>query len=296
MLLSVPSKTFLSGEYNVLFGGSSLIINTEKRFFLEYTKSDTKKIDGIKRKSPAGRLISMFPQVFSKCFIKFHDNYSKSGGFGASSAQFVMCYKVYSMLTGQTISIPQFLKIYKICASNNDNINNVEQSISPSGADCVSQFIGNITYFNSKNNTTNQLNWPFEEFDFLIFKTLKKTITHRHLLRLRKFDTQLLELNTLYIYKGLISKNINYLSKGITGFYHTLKSHNLVSNNTKLIIKHLKTIEGFVAAKGCGALGSDTIIVIVKKEMAENFITSIDSNVLSYCASSKNLSNGLMIQ
>ena len=60
MKLSIPSKTFLVGEYNVLFGGSAVLIATEPSFAIENNH--------------------------------INDPYNGNGGFGLSGAKFIASY------------------------------------------------------------------------------------------------------------------------------------------------------------------------------------------------------------
>lgn len=60
MKLSIPSKTFLLGEYNVLYGGSAVLIATEPSFVIENND--------------------------------IYDPYKGSGGFGLSGAKFIAAY------------------------------------------------------------------------------------------------------------------------------------------------------------------------------------------------------------
>ena len=57
--LSVPSKTFLTGEYAVLSGGESLVVNTSPRFELHVTsRRNGQPVEAYIGESPAGNLDS----------------------------------------------------------------------------------------------------------------------------------------------------------------------------------------------------------------------------------------------
>jgi hypothetical protein len=56
------------------------------------------------------------------------------------------------------------------------------------------------------------------------------------------------------------------LAKGIQKFFYLLKEKNLVVNQTIQIVDQLLKIEGVKAAKGCGALCADTILVVFEKQ------------------------------
>lgn len=80
MKLSIPSKTFICGEYNVLLNGTGIVIATEPSFIM----SDTQVV---------------------------YDPYSNTGGFGLSGAKFLSAYLNNRNLSN--ISIFHMLKTFK---------------------------------------------------------------------------------------------------------------------------------------------------------------------------------------
>ena len=52
-LFSAGSKTFLVGEYSVLFGGSAVVLVTPPRFELRVKSGETNLV-GVEKDSPAG--------------------------------------------------------------------------------------------------------------------------------------------------------------------------------------------------------------------------------------------------
>ena len=93
VILSAPSKTFLTGEYGVLAkGGQSLVVNTYPLFELHIAPKGNRACWGIHKKSPAGTWIQNNPNDFEDIGITFVDPHQGRGGFGASTAQFLMVY------------------------------------------------------------------------------------------------------------------------------------------------------------------------------------------------------------
>src|SRR5690606_39000184 len=110
-----PSKTFLLGDYLSLLGGPALLLNTEPRFqgLLESIQPTVKssaiadKIQaiepypGIHPQSPAGKFLQRHASDFADCNLTFFDPHQGAGGFGASSAQFLMVYALWSLKTSR---------------------------------------------------------------------------------------------------------------------------------------------------------------------------------------------------
>lgn len=96
-LISAPSKTFLLGEYAVLKGGAGLLLNTEPRFELRlrFRENAEPKCVGIKLESPAGQLLKDTRMLFDSFDVEFRDPHRGQGGFGASSAQFLMVFSFF---------------------------------------------------------------------------------------------------------------------------------------------------------------------------------------------------------
>src|ERR1700729_3734074 len=99
MKITIPSKTFLLGDYISLLGGPVLVLNTEPVFqcLLEKSSGDQTipHYFGIHPESTAGKFIQRFANDFAGYDLTFFDPHQGAGGFGASSAQFVMVYKLW---------------------------------------------------------------------------------------------------------------------------------------------------------------------------------------------------------
>ncbi len=251
-IITAKSKTFLIGEYCVLFGGSSIILTTKPEFKLVIkTNKRESKITGISEQSPAFLFYIKYKNVFKNLNIEFIDPYKGSGGLGASSAQFTTLYKLYLSLTQRNLEINSFLKEYKHFAGK------------ASGADCVSQIYNHHIYFNSKNNITKNLEWNFKNIDFAIFKTNFKTTTHLHLSQLDD-NLNISELN-IYVEnakQSFVNKDSDCLISNVNLFFSSLKELGLVLDKTNELIKIFMNLKGVFAAKGCGAMCSDTILII----------------------------------
>ncbi|MDR2724163.1 MAG: hypothetical protein LBB25_03095 [Holosporaceae bacterium] len=271
MNLFVGSKTFLVGEYSVLFGGSAIILVTLPEFKLQVTKGKT-NLKGIDQESPAYCFYELHD--FCNFSMEFVDPHKKSGGFGASSAQFVMLYQLCLKLTHRRFDINLFLREYQ-------DLSQKKNSIKPSGADCIAQYYNHHIFFNAQTNVVEKLEWKFPQLDFIILKTKHKVVTHLHLEKLVPFDIEKLQNLTLNVKKSFLNNDEELLIKSVQGFFDSLKKYNLVIDQNIEAVDKLLRIDGIKAAKGCGAMGADTIIVIFekrKKNTLLNFLQSDDAN------------------
>ncbi|MCB0406704.1 MAG: hypothetical protein KDD34_00795, partial [Bdellovibrionales bacterium] len=177
--LTAPSKTFLVGEYAILHGGHALLANTEPRFEVIISTPGEGRCENIHPNSPAGQWARTHREAFEKIDFQFIDPHQGRGGFGASSAQFLLAWAwslldqvPFSRLT-EGLDLSQILKDYHSLFE--------EKSTRPSGGDVVAQSIGGICQVATAPLTMTEKSWPFKDLDFLIIPTGKKINTHKHL-------------------------------------------------------------------------------------------------------------------
>jgi mevalonate kinase len=265
MIFSAKSKTFLLGEYAVLWGGSAIVLITEPEFQLivEKNAGNSYQLDGIDEGSPAFLFFTQHRDTFQNLRLRFCDPHNGSGGFGASSAQYVLLHQLYRQLTYSPWNIKQFLDEYR---------KHCRQSVKPSGADCIAQQENQHVYFNSASNHVEHLNWNFDDLDFAILKTGIKVKTHVHLQQLHRMDVA--DLNNIVekVRESFGDGNSSLLIKNISIFSHLLTEKKLVMDEICHLVSQLLKIKGVLAAKGCGALSADTIIVIFDKRDRENIL------------------------
>lgn len=284
MIFTAKSKTFLLGEYVVRSGGSSIVLATNPEFQLVCEKSDGASFAGLKNcdvASPAREFYDLHAKTFEGLCISFIDPYKKSGGLGASSAQFTLLYKLFLQLTGGSFNTSQFLHEYKSLKCNLKS--------NPSGADCVCQFNNQHTYFDSAAQIYENILWCFFDIDFAVFKSNVKISTSKHLEECGEIlNDDLFSLNQCVksAYCSFIANDSQMLADSVNKFYHILESNNLVIKSTKQIVSCMKNIGAVLAVKGCGALLADTIVVIFRKNCFEAIAKQAVKMELTYVASS----------
>lgn len=300
VILSCPSKTFLLGEYAVLVGAPAYILCTEPRFSLEV--SDNCALYDVASTlfhplSPAGIFVKANENFFANYSFRFYDPHNGSGGFGASSSQFLMLYSFYYWVKNnknlQEIYLNQNLKslltTFRDCAWKNIGV-------PPSGADIAAQLSGYFCYFSQSTPCAVNKNWPFKNLAFYLVRTGIKQATHTHL--------ESLHVNTFDLLKNLVCnlKNIIYLNnendfiKLTTEYQAELFRLKLTSPFTIELLNKLMENKSILAAKGCGAMGADVIAVFFQrndKEKIQNYLQTIN---LSIVADESQLSQGLTLE
>ncbi len=264
--LSVPSKTFLLGEYLILLDGGALVLTTTPRFRLRVFESD-RASHGFHAKSPAGLL--MKGQVMQNRFFEFLDPFSGSGGMGASSAQFVL---VEAYLNSP--KLPKALDWQSIYQKFRSLSSHQEAWYRPSGGDVVSQFAGGLTYFKPIQNDLKSLNWQFDDLEFSLFKTSQKLATHEHL---KDIKAQLIEFQSSNLFaiateaiaqatQAIQVKSSESFVEAFRLFADVLVQLELVSELTGQVLGQIKNWPEVLAAKGCGAMGADVVCVLHKPQ------------------------------
>ena len=261
MNFTAGSKTFLVGEYNVLFGGSCVVLITHPEFSLSLT-AGAKSIRGIPKSSPGYRFYENHADVFKNFSINFNDPHFCAGGFGASSAQYALLYKAYLKISENEFSIEKFLDEYHKLAEPN-------QKVLPSGADCLAQFFNHSIYYNSAKKIVEKIDFNFSNIAFRIFKTKTKVRTHEHLRELSNIDTTNLSKFSDLVYKSILTSNEQSFCENLQEFFQELQKLNLVCAETSFMVSQILQIPGVRAAKGCGARSADTILVVVDKNYEE---------------------------
>lgn len=286
LVYSVPGKTFIAGEYLAVQEGPALIFLSKPVFDTVISKG-TGQVEGIHPDSPAGLFISKNPEVFKDVNIKFKEAYAGKGGFGASTAQFLA---VYSFSQGEADIDPlQMLEDYYEVSWDG-------QGARPSGADLVGQLCGGLTFFKKRTNFLDVQEWPFKDIEFHLVHTGNKIATHEHLKSLGPFDSRNLEKAFETIYKSFSYRNSLEFCRGITAYRQELANLNFTCEQTLSLLQEIDLIEGVKAAKGCGALGADVVLIITEKSKSKELEKYCQTKGLSILTHSKNLSEGLTVK
>jgi len=283
--LSVPGKTFLVGEYLALDGGPSIILATEPRFVLRAAKRQRRssaagRPHSFAGASPAGRLYVRHDSDFSGWSFRFEDPHRGAGGLGASSAQFLLMYNWLmktAALQPDLYDWQRLLEEYRVCAWNGEGH-------PPSGADVVAQAVGGVCEFDGRRLTARRLEWSFSSLSFSLLRTGVKLATHEHLKRAKDAPYELLRETVARASRALLERDEKGLVAAVGRYGEILVGAELTAESTLGLLSALKSqVPGVRAAKGCGAMGADVILVLHDRERAAGVADWAKSKGLEVC-------------
>lgn len=251
-----PGKTFLLGEYYVTQAGEAYVIALEPSFHLEHEFSFQPALLNIHPDSPAGKFVKDHLDFFYQFKLTFVDPYYGMGGFGASTAQFLLVYQLYS--AEKNLNLKSLLDYYLQYAWNG-------QGIIPSGADLLAQAVNHFCYINKEIFEIKKLDWPFPNLELHIVHTNHKTPTHSHLANLENLNTSRLKNIFQEAKNAFELSDAEKFCWAINDYQSELTAMGLVSNNTLKLLEKFNVQSEILAAKGCGAMGADTLLLITAR-------------------------------
>ncbi len=153
---SVPSKTFLIGEY-YCHHGRALVVNTTPRF--EWRKNSLAfwNSDGFR---PAARLARLYQH--SGQGLEFFDPHDGQGGFGASSAEYLML--------AASLNLSDIFHLYRD--------HTVWQNYRNSGCDLLAQKAGYLCEVGFGQSRVLAKTWPFEDLKLFLVRNGIKLGSH----------------------------------------------------------------------------------------------------------------------
>lgn len=265
---TIPAKTFLVGEYAALQGHPAIVLTTHPSF--EVSLIDTPCLEGIHPDSPAGRFWAQFG--IKDKGLSFTDPYGGLGGLGASSAQFLGAYLHVCADRDIKLDLQHLLSTYETVAW--DGV-----GLKPSGYDVLAQYAGRCVYVS---RTPMQLQTLCGQeslscIEFILVHTGVKCATHTHLHALE----QLPQLHALTKWvesakTAIETQQPSLLADCVNAYDAALQSLGLVIPSTRALVDQFKTYPGILAAKGCGAMGADVIVVMVERTALSSCLARIN--------------------
>ncbi len=261
MKWQIPAKTFLVGEYIALNAQPAIILTTTPCFQLTLGPPTQQKI--IHQDSPAGKFLNdhhIADQVI------WEDPYCGKGGMGASSAQFIGAYLACCYINNRQFDLRSLQNEYYKYSWNN-------RGLKPSGYDVIAQSHSRCVYINQEANIIRSYDWDFHDITFLLIHSGQKLATHEYLQNtvlppaINKLANIVAEAE-----QAFIDNNSSQLVTAVNNYYYALLNNNLVAEHTLKYIKQLQQNQNILAAKGCGAMGADILMIIIEKKYL--FITS----------------------
>lgn len=293
--ISLPGKTFLLGEYSVLTGGAALLAATGPRFCLEIDMKGAGSCEGIHPHSPAGKWVRFHSSLFQRAQMKFFDPHTGKGGLGASSAQFIGVY-VWSQLGdispsewAHKLSPQNALQAYRSVAFSGEGV-------APSGSDVMAQWVGGISQFRSQPFQLQNEEWPFADLSFSLWRTSLKVSTHHHLAQISIPTYSDLSSSVDAGLSSFQSRNEAGFIAAVREFGFKLEAKGLIHSEVQPLLAQLRQHEVVLAAKGCGAMGADIIVLFHRPSEKDKIFELASGLGLCFEAESKDLGQGLKIE
>jgi hypothetical protein len=144
-----------------------------------------------------------------------------------------------------------------------------------------------LTFFERLTGHVGVYGWTFSDIDFALIPTGRKLPTHEHLKTLQDFEMAGIEAALAKIRASLTSGHSQEFVAGIRDNAKALADLGFVAPYTQELCQEFLQKPGVLAAKGCGALGADVVMVVFDKNHREQFKNHVTS---------KDVSHGLEIQ
>ncbi len=264
MTLKIPGKIFISGEYAALIGMPTLTVAVEPCFNFESNPNLSKAFHP---DSPAGLLN---PEIKGN----FQDPYQEIGGMGRSSAEFIAAASHSTSIK----SIWEVWDLYRKILTDKKNTEkkNTEKNI-PSGVDVLTQLQGGycLTEVRAKHLETSS--WAFVDLDWIALITGNKTKTHEHLAKPLNLDWELIEKLNFQIVESWKTQNSETFIKSMNLWREFLFDSQLEVSATTELVDFFLDVAGVCSAKGCGALGSDVVLIIFEKNNSTQLEKSLEN-------------------
>ena len=264
--LKAQSKTFLIGDYAVLEGSKALVIASQPQFVLQVSQRREAgfELQGIDLHGPAGKLIQEYSKEFSGLRLSFADPHQGLGGFGASSAQYLLVERFLSEKLQSKLSNKDRLVNYRNYAKG------LDAKQLPSGADYLSQAFEGLVLVDPGVASAKVINWPFTDWCVRAIRTNFKVATHVHLNEKITIPTGLLTPLVDQAINAIKNSDIHEFLASINEYSKVLQLAHLVHDGSRQLLQNidrelrLKGVSNF-AIKGCGALGADVLILVHEK-------------------------------
>ena len=312
MLISFPSKTFLMGEYAVLDDAPAVLVNTAPRFEFQVNFRPLKTCrHPFHKKSLAALWIEKNKELFSNISIQVKDPHQGRGGFGLSSAEFNCAYLMGFKMRLKKENVQEKRHLPAVSSDPLAAANmfqdiqlldlrrayrslSKEQGTAPSGADILSQWVGGLCLFDPRPFSVRSLTWPFWNLSFVLIRTGRSLQTWKYLKSFKRKSFPLLKKWAYQAFQAIEEFQAEKFIKAVNMYSQILDQNNLTAPASKTLLKKFSECKEILAAKGCGAMGAEVIVVFFKTEKRENVLDFLKNQDI--VSDSGNMTYGLNIK
>jgi mevalonate kinase len=269
-MMQVPAKTFLIGEYVAMFGGPALLSLTHACFSIDTSAR-------LHKECPASRF--WLSETGKACDWGLQDPYQGRGGLGASSAEFLLAYR---QLYPKAYDLNHLYSCYQTFAHQG-------RGLPPSGYDLLAQTKEGCVVMEANPFRAHMSTWNFTDLGFVLVHTGKKLATHAHLSQLQTLEWKTLVADVEYACQAILENQADRFLAAVQGFTAQLFQLGLVAKHTQFLLEELNQHLPLLASKGCGAMGSDVIVLFALRENIDNIVDFLQKKSLYVLATHRDL-------
>jgi mevalonate kinase len=288
LICRIPGKTFILGEYAVLNSAPAMVFCHAPyfEFFIrdQIERGYVRWADFFHPDSPAGIISSQMNLNSQNLFIRCDHQYGH-GGFGLSTAEFLVAYQVAQMVSKISSQSGSFADHIPVEVDHKQLLNAYWQVFDsrdkkrPSGADLQAQSYGGFCYIDQKNGILHSSPWPFDDVRVMVVPTGNKLKTHEHLNQLESIDFSPLVVLANQINNVLMQGKSSEFVRLVNEYGLALSELGLLCAPSQKMIAELRNLSGVLALKGCGAMGADSLLMVVssqKKDLIQSELRKRD--------------------
>lgn len=260
-------KTFLAGEYAACHHGRGFILTYPPAFQMSTATAWSLSTLGM-------QTIQAYRPHLPHPALSWIDTAKNHGGVGASSAE-LAC--IYQYLCAHELEKPSNLLDQRQWYQNHA-WNGI--GLMPSGIDFIAQTQSGLIWVDCEHNQCESLSWPFDDYLWVVIKTMDKLPTHQHLKETNP-DLNLTDLDTLLdpIKKSLARSDLDAFIHAQQNYDLTLATLGFKTQAHTNQINYLRKLNGVKYVRGCGAMGQDTWLVLLKRNAVSGLHQALASNL-----------------
>ncbi|MEC8063408.1 MAG: hypothetical protein VX112_00995 [Pseudomonadota bacterium] len=293
-----PYKTFLLGEYAVLEYRQALLIASKPGFSIDVKNATSCDAFGAIKQSLGFLHSCPIEREWQSCFeispFRVMLQQKPLKGFGSSGAwmwtalilRFYFQHGIWPELDSHFFqkSMSYYFTLY----------NHLPKRRRPSGGDMASQYFGLCSHIDLHKLVCHKMSWPFIGIGFVLLSTGAKVQTYQHL-SMASFTV--VDLQNIFdrALTAWYDRNASVFIREFIHYQNTLAKQGLQHPNTTFLLEKVSNSSGFIAAKGCGALGAEVICVLYDsnfKQQCLDYYLTLDLHVI---ATDSDLSPGLSV-
>jgi mevalonate kinase len=301
MRLYVPYKTFLLGEYAVLHTGQALLLATRPGFDYEVTlgaqEGDWMQTWVLLQKglglSEACPVTGLWRQLCQAMAVRVQLLSRSHKGFGSSGAlawlAFICAYR------SRHGSYPDKTESFLLESMREyDDLMGAQQGYRPSGGDMICQFMGQVTCMDKVNQLYTTSSWPFSDLGFALIHTGNKVWTQDHLHQVSFTESTFIALYEQAVQAFFACEQAAFV-QAFCQYQDNLVAEGLQALHTTQLLASLRSVPGFVAGKGCGALGAEVVCVLYERSCRASFLRDVQRQC-AVVATEQDLSSGFFYE